>query len=125
MPSGGSATFPVREFTEHSVGRGVRARFVPPGLVSLACSRARRVGRWRTATASSSKANGPGTNRGPITLPDGSEVPPHRPTPAGPAGHCLRGTGEVRDGKILASGTYWDALPLMMPLGLVAPARRP
>lgn len=62
-----------------------------------------------------------GTHSGPLTLPHGSEVPP--------TGHQLMfrlvAVFEVRDAKTVSHRIYFDQLPVMMQLGLVAPAQQP
>lgn len=62
-----------------------------------------------------------GTHSGPFTLPDGSQVPP--------TGQQLQirlvSVFESKDGKIVAHRSYFDTLPTLMQLGLVAPTPQP
>lgn len=62
-----------------------------------------------------------GTHSGPLTLLDGSQLPPsgQRLT------FRLVGVFEVRDDKTVAHRAYFDQLPAVMQLGLVAPTPQP
>ena len=59
-----------------------------------------------------------GTNTGPFTLPDGSQVPP--------TGKRVEIKGmelvQVRDGKIVVDNLYWDAMAALAQLGFVPAA---
>ncbi|MGB8383958.1 MAG: nuclear transport factor 2 family protein [Dermatophilaceae bacterium] len=62
-----------------------------------------------------------GTHRALLTLTDGSQLPPtgQRIT------FRLASVFQLRDGKTVTLRTYYDQLPMMMQLGLVAPTRQP
>lgn len=62
-----------------------------------------------------------GTHKGAFPLPDGSQVPPTDQTLT----FRLVSIFEVKDGKTVAHRLYWDQLPAMMQLGVIAPAKRP
>lgn len=60
-----------------------------------------------------------GTHNGPLTLRDGSQL-------SATGQRCvfrLVSVIQVNDGKTVAHRTYWDQLPAMMQLGLVAPTK--
>jgi len=61
-----------------------------------------------------------GTNTGPSPLPDGSVLPP--------TGEKLTIPGfsvfEYRGDELVARRTYWDQVPGMMQLGVVAPVQQ-
>lgn len=61
------------------------------------------------------------THSGPLTLQDGSQVPPTGQQLLFPVVSVF----EVRDDRTVAHRIYWDQLPTMMQLGLVGLAQQP
>jgi predicted ester cyclase len=56
-----------------------------------------------------------GTHTGPVTLPDGTEVPPTGKRIEIPGMEIVK----MRDGKIVANNLYYDNLGVLVQLGLV------
>jgi steroid delta-isomerase-like uncharacterized protein len=59
-----------------------------------------------------------GTHKGPVVLPDGTEVAPTGKRVEMPGMELVK----VRDGKIVANNLYYDNLAVLMQLGLVPQA---
>ena len=62
-----------------------------------------------------------GTHKGALTLPDGSQLPPTGQQITMP---CVS-IYQVRDDKTIARHLYYDAFPVLMQLGVVAPIQTP
>jgi steroid delta-isomerase-like uncharacterized protein len=56
-----------------------------------------------------------GTNTGPLTMPDGSELPPTGAVVSVP----YVGVHTVRGGRFVSSHYYWDQMAFLKPLGLL------
>ena len=61
-----------------------------------------------------------GTNTGPLTMPDGSELPPTGAVVSVP----YVGVHTVRGGLFVSSHYYWDQMAFLKPLGLLRGGRR-